>query len=190
MTPTNEEDDMRKIMVGQFISLDGVVEAPDEWHFPYVDEEMMRAMWEQGAAADTMLLGRVTYESFAGAFADLPDDDPIGGPMNRPAKVVVSGTMGAPTWRNSTLLPPGDVAERVAELKAGPGGGILVVGSITLTRALLRAGLVDELNLLVHPIVVGRGQRLFEDEGPRVELELVECTTLKTGVTVQRYVVK
>ena len=181
---------MRKIMVGQFISLDGVVEAPDAWHFPYVNEEMMRAMWSTSAEADTMLLGRVTYESFAGSFAGLPDDDPIGGPMNRPAKVVVSSTLTELAWRKSTLLPAGDVAERVAELKAGPGAAITVVGSTRLTRTLLRAGLVDELSLLVHPIVVGAGQRLFEQDGPRIPLDLIESTTFGTGVVHQRYAKK
>jgi dihydrofolate reductase len=177
---------MRKIMAGQFMSLDGVVEAPDEWHFPYVDEEMMTVMWAHAADTDAMLLGRVTYESFAGAFADLPDDHPVGGPMNRPEKIVVSRTI-EPAWRRSRLLPPGDVAEQVARLKDGPGGDISLVGSITLTRTLLRAGLVDGLNLFVHPIVVGKGRRLFEDNGPTIPLRLVDSTTLGTGVVYQRY---
>jgi dihydrofolate reductase len=178
---------MRTITVGEFISLDGVVEAPEKWHMPYVDDEMMAAMWSD--PADTMLLGRVTYESFAGAFADLPDDDPVGGPMNRPEKVVVSRSLSAPAWRNSRLLSPGDVVERVAELKAGPGGPIAVVGSITLARTLLRAGLVDRLSLLVHPIVVGSGQRFFADDGPRVRLTLEKCDVLRSGVTHHVYAV-
>jgi dihydrofolate reductase len=144
-------------------------------------------MWEGADEFDTMLLGRVTYESFAGAFADLPADDPLGAQMNRPEKVVVSRTSSALTWRNSTLLPAGDVAEQVAALKAGPGAGITVVGSITLTRTLLRAGLVDALSLFVHPIVVGKGRRLFEDAGPAIPLTLVGNTTFTTGVVHQRY---
>jgi dihydrofolate reductase len=106
--------------------------------------------------------------------------------MNKPAKVVVSKTLHDLTWQNSTLLE-GDVVEQVAELKRQPGGAILVTGSITLVRTLLRAGLVDELSLLVHPIVVGSGQRLFEDDGPQIPLELVDSKTFSTGVIHRRY---
>jgi len=178
---------MRTITVGQFISLDGVVEAPEKWHMKYVDDEMMAAIWSE--PADTLLLGRVTYDSFAGAFADLPDDHPVGGPMNRPSKVVVSGSRPALAWRNSSLLPPGDVAERVAELKAGPGGPISMVGSISVVRTLLRAGLVDRLSLLVHPIVLGTGQRLFADDGQQTRLTLEKCDVLRSGVTHHMYAV-
>lgn len=176
----------RKIIVGEFISLDGVVEAPDEWHFPYVNEEMFGAMWSQAAESDTMLLGRVTYESYAGAFANAPADDPAASQMNRFAKVVVSKALDHLTWQNSTLLS-GDVVEQVTALKEQPGGGILVTGSITLTRTLLRAGLVDEISLFVHPIVVGSGQRLFEEDGPQIPLTLVDCKPLSTGVVHQTY---
>jgi dihydrofolate reductase len=183
----NEEKIMtRKIIVGEFISLDGVVEAPDEWHFPYANEEMFGAMWSQAAEIDTMLLGRVTYESYAGAFADAPADDPVAEQMNKPAKVVVSKTLDDLAWKNSTLLR-GDVVEQATALKEQPGGGILVTGSITLTRTLLRAGLVDEISLFVHPIVVGTGRRLFEDDGPQIPLTLADSTPFSTGVVHQIY---
>jgi dihydrofolate reductase len=172
---------MRKLTVAEFISLDGVVEAPDTWHFPYVDEEMMAVIGQANAETETMLLGRNTYQSFAGAFADMPADDPVAAMMNRPGKVVVSSTLRELTWQNSTLLT-GDVVEGVTELKAGDGGGILTTGSTTLVRTLLRAGLVDELLLLVHPIVVGSGARLFEDGSPRVPLTLKHSATLGSGV--------
>ena len=177
---------MRKIVVAEFISLDGVVESPDAWHFPYVDQEMMGIIGGSAARSDTLLLGRVTYESFAGAFANMPEDDPVGAMMNRPTKVVVSKTLKKLSWRNSVLLK-GDVETAVKELKEQPGGDILTTGSTTLVRTLLRAGLVDQLDLLVHPIVVGHGERLFEADGPRVPLTLVECTPLGTGVTHQVY---
>lgn len=177
---------MRKLVVAEFISIDGVVETPEAWHFPYVNEEMMAIMGAASARCDTMLLGRVTYEGFAGAFADLPDDHPAGAMMNRPTKVVVTRTLTELTWRNSVILDGGVVAG-VTALKQGPGADILVTGSTTLVRALLRAGLVDELSLLVHPIVVGKGERLFEVDGPQVPLSLAECTTLSTGVTHQIY---
>jgi len=177
---------MRKLVVAEFISLDGVVEAPEKWHFPYANPEMFAIMGEISARCDTMLLGRVTYESFAGAFANTPDDDPTGAMMNRPTKVVASKTLTDLEWRNSVLLE-GDVVEAITALKQQPGSDILTTGSITLVRTLLRAGLVDELDLMVHPIVLGTGERLFESDGPRVPLEFVECTTLSTGVTRQAY---
>ncbi|MFL6076135.1 MAG: dihydrofolate reductase family protein [Mycobacteriales bacterium] len=172
---------MRKIIVAEFISLDGVVEAPDQWHFPYVNEEMFEAMWSISAETDTMLLGRVTYESYAGAFANAPADDQIAAKMNRPDKVVVSNTLTEPAWAKTTVLG-GDVVAGVTELKQRPGQAILTTGSISLARTLLRAGLVDELNLLVHPIVVGHGTRLFEDDGPNIPLSLAHSATTSTGI--------
>jgi dihydrofolate reductase len=178
---------MRKITVAEFISLDGVVEAPEKWHFPWVDEEMMTAMWSE--PAETMLLGRVTYESFAGAFATMPADDPVAAKMNRPEKVVVSSSLSSLSWVNSRLLPAGDVVSQIASLKAGPGGAITTTGSITLSRTLLAAGLVDRLILLVHPIVLGSGERFFPDGGPRVSLKLEKCEVFGSGVTHQIYAV-
>lgn len=178
---------MRKLVVAEFISLDGVVEAPQAWHMQYVNPEMFAIMGAAAAVADTMLLGRVTYSEFAGAFANTPDDDPVGAMMNRPTKVVVSRSLKRLEWRNSVLLPAGDVAEQIAALKRQSGGTILTTGSTSLVRSMLRAGLVDELSLLVHPVVVGKGERLFEADGPQVPLQLVECTSLGTGVTHQVY---
>ncbi|HWB35164.1 MAG TPA: dihydrofolate reductase family protein [Rugosimonospora sp.] len=169
---------MRKILVGEFISLDGVVEAPERWHFPYVDEQMMASMRGLGARTDTMLLGRRTFESFAAGFANAPSDDPVASQMNKPLKVVVSATLSDLGWKNSTLLPAGDVVERVRELKAQPGADILTTGSTTLVRALLAAGLVDELHLLV---LVGTGTRLFAARAQRVPLTLVSCENFPTA---------
>jgi dihydrofolate reductase len=177
---------MRKIVVAEFISLDGVVEAPDRWHFPYVNDEMMSVLFTSAQRTDTMVLGRVTYESYAGAFANTPEGDPVGEMMNRPTKVVATRTQTELAWRNSEVLG-GDLVAEVTKLKERDGGDILVTGSISVVRALLRAGLVDELSLIVHPIVVGAGQRLFEDDGPQVELELVGCDVFTTGVTHQVY---
>jgi dihydrofolate reductase len=174
---------MRKIIVAQFISLDGVVEAPDKWHFPYVNDEMFAVMWALNDECDTMLLGRNTYQSYAGAFANAPADDHVAAQMNRPTKVVVSATLKELTWANSTLLT-GDVVAGVTELKNKPGGSILTSGSTKLARTLLRAGLADELNLLIHPIIIGGGaQRLFEDDGPQIPLALAHTATFTTGVT-------
>jgi dihydrofolate reductase len=172
---------MRTLTIAEFISLDGVVEAPETWHMSYVDEEMFARMWPEDSDIDTMLLGRVTYQSFAGAFANAPEDNPVIANMNRPTKVVVTRTLGDLEWRNSTALT-GDVIEEVTALKEKPGGTIAVIGSTRLARTLLAAGLVDELSLLLHPVVVGSGERLFPPDGPGAAFTLASCTPLRSGV--------
>lgn len=179
---------MRKIVVAEYISLDGVVEAPENWHFEYFNDEMQNVVVEQGVRSDTMLLGRVTYDAFAGAFAHAPADNPVAELLAHPTKVVASRTLSPDEpleWVNSVVLR-GDLIEQAAELKAGDGGDILVTGSVSVVRQLLTAGLVDELSLLVHPVVLGSGQRLF-DGLPKVPLALDSCTAFSTGVTHQTY---
>jgi dihydrofolate reductase len=185
-----EEITMRKIVASEFISLDGVVEAPDQWHFPYFNDEMGQAVWSTMSATETMLLGRVTYEGFAAAWPDRDsreEPDEMVEFMNNTPKVVVSSTLDKVEWQNSTLLE-GDVIEEITKLKNQPGGVIGITGSITLVRSLLAAGLVDELRLLMHPIVVGSGMRLFDDEGPKVPLKLADSQTFTTGVLNLTYV--
>ena len=174
---------MRKIVVAEYISLDGVVEAPERWHFAYANDEMQNAVGGQAARTGTMLLGRVTYDAFAPVFAHLPAGDPLGDMMNRPTKVVATRTPRDKfDWANTVALQ-GDLIQAAAKLKEeDDGGDILTTGSISVARQLLVAGLVDELSLLVHPIVVGVGERLFPDEGARIPLELASCTALGTGV--------
>jgi dihydrofolate reductase len=178
---------MRKLIVAEFIALDGVVESPERWHMAYVDAEMFAAMWPAGSDIDTLLLGRVTYDSFAGAFAHGSDDDPVVANMNRPEKIVVTSAAGDLSWRNSRKLDGPDVAAAVRALKAEPGGSIAVVGSTTLARTLLDAGLVDEISLLLHPVVVGTGERLFPAAGPGATFELASCAPLKSGVVHLTY---
>ena len=135
------------------------------------------------AAADAMLLGRVTYQEFASYWPyQNSADQPFTDYLNNTPKFVVSTTLGEPLeWQNSTLIK-GNVAEEVAKLKRQPGKDIGIVGSATLVRSLLRDGLLDELTLMVHPIVVGRGKQLFENGGARKALELVHSKTFGTGV--------
>jgi dihydrofolate reductase len=177
---------MRKIIVAEFISLDGVVEAPETWHMGYLSEEMFAVMWALNDRCDTMLLGRNTFASFAGAFGGAPADDPIAARMNRPHKVVVSSTLTDPGWANSTVLG-GDPVAGITALKEAPGGDIITTGSTRLARTMLRAGLVDELSLLVHPLVVGKGERLFEDTAGAQPLTLVESAAFATGVVHLHY---
>jgi dihydrofolate reductase len=177
---------MRKIKATMFISLDGVVEAPDQWHFPYFSDEMGVAVDAVMGVADTLLLGRKTYESFAGAW---PDREAAGGEdadfakaLGDARKIVVSSQRLEFTWRNSEQLA-GDLIEAVAALKEEPGDThIAISGSPSIVRQLLAAGLLDELHLLVHPIAVRKGMKLFDDGESPILLRLVSSETFRTGV--------
>jgi dihydrofolate reductase len=172
---------MRKIKSYFFISLDGVVESPDKWHFPYFDDEMGAAVGAGFATADAMLMGRVLYEEWA-AYWPEHADEPFGDVMNSIKKYVVSDSLQKADWQNAQLIG-GDVAERLSEIKAQAGGDITMSGSATTVRWLLRESLLDELNLLVHPIVVGGGlARLFPPEELGTPLELLSAQTFKSGV--------
>lgn len=161
-----------------FISLDGVIEAPEEWHFPYFDDQMGAAVGELMGESEATLLGRNTYDGFASFFPDADPSDPMTGIMNSSRKYVVSSTLTEATWENSTLIN-GDVAAELTKLKADT--KLSTTGSATLVQWMLEQGLVDELHLLVHPIVVGKGKKLFED-GAQVPLKLVKSETFDTGV--------
>ncbi|SEK66431.1 dihydrofolate reductase family protein [Nonomuraea pusilla] len=174
---------MRKIVAGLFISLDGVVEAPETWHFPYFNDEMGQEVGRQMQEADAMLLGRRTYEEFASHWPHQDSSDPIAGHMNGTTKYVVSTTLTSLDWQNSTLV----TLDGLSELKKQPGKNISIVGSPTLVVSLLREGLLDELNLLVHPIAVGKGKRLFPEDGAAIPLALTASATLSTGVLSLTY---
>ena len=177
---------MKKITAGLFISLDGVVEAPDQWHFPYFNDEMGAAVDATLSTADTMLFGRKTYDSFAGAW---PEREEAGGEdaglakaLGDARKIVVSGKELDFTWRNSEQLE-GDLVEAVTALKQEPAdANIGMSGSVSVVRQLLAAGLLDELHLLVHPIAVRKGMRLFDEGEAPIPLTLIKSETFKTGV--------
>lgn len=178
---------MRKIVAGLFISLDGVVEAPDKWHFAYWSDEMMQEISAQMAGADAMLLGRVTYQEFASYWPTANEgDDPMAAYMNSTPKYVVSTTLDTVEWQNSTLLK-GDLAHEITRLKQQPGKNLSITGSPTLVQSLLQGDLLDELRLLVHPVVVGSGKRLFTGEGELKRLKLVDSKTFSTGVLSLAY---
>ena len=177
---------MRKIKSNFFISLDGIVESPDKWHFPYFNDEMGTAVGAGFATADAMLMGRVLYDEWA-AYWPEHADDPFGDVMNATKKYVVSNSLQAAEWQNSEIIS-GDVAQKLNALKAQDGGDIAMSGSPTTVRWLLRQGLVDELNLLVHPIAVGQGlARLFPPDEPSLPLKLLNAETFATGVLNLRY---
>jgi dihydrofolate reductase len=178
---------MRKIVGNLMISLDGVVESPEQWHFQYFNDEMGAIIGEGSAAADTMLLGRRTYEEFAAFWPTQGGDNPMAAQMNGMPKLVASTTLERAKWQNSAIIA-GDVAAVLTRLKGGTGRQINIVGSGTLVASLLRAGVLDELALFLHPIVVGRGKKLFDDDGPQVPLTLASSKALGTGVLLLRYV--
>ncbi len=180
---------MRKIVAGLFMSLDGVFESPEQWHFPYFNDEMGEAVGSQMAGSDCMLLGRVTYDEFAAYWPAQTSDGEAGEMadfMNETPKYVVSSTLQAADWQNTTLIDGANAAAELTKLKQQPGKDISITGSGTLVRTLLRDGLLDELRLLVHPIVVGHGKRLFE-EGDQIPLTLVDSKTFGTGVLALTY---
>jgi dihydrofolate reductase len=172
---------MRKIKSYFFISLDGVVESPDQWHFPYFDDQMGEAVGAGFATADAMLMGRVLYDEWA-AYWPEHADEPFGDVVNGMKKYVVSNNLQSADWQNSEIIRD-DVAQRLNEIKAGDGGDITISGSATTVRWLLREGLLDQLNLLVHPIVVGQGMaRLFPPDATTLQLDLSSSQTLESGV--------
>jgi dihydrofolate reductase len=172
---------VRKIKSYFFSSLDGVVESPEKWHFPYFDDEMGAAVGAGFATSDAMLMGRVLYEQWA-AYWPEHADEPFGDAMNSIKKYVVSNSLQKAEWQNSEIIN-GDVARKLTDIKAQDGGDITMSGSPTTARWLLREGLLDELNLLVHPILVGDGMaRLFPPNEPTIRLELLSAQTLKSGV--------
>ena len=176
---------MRKITAGLFISLDGVVEAPDQWHFPYFNEEMGAAVDASLGAADTVLFGRKTYESFAGAWPEREaageEDADLAKALGDARKIVVSKQKLEFTWRNSEQLE-GELVEVVSALKNEPGRNIALSGSVSVVRQLLTAGLLDELHLLVHPIAVRKGMRLFDEGETPIPLRLISSETFETAV--------
>ncbi len=177
---------MRKIKATLFISLDGVVEAPDQWHFPYFSDEMGAAVDQVIGDVDTLLIGRKTYDSFAGAWPEREaaggEDAPFAKALGDARKIVVSDQQLNFTWRNSEQLK-GDLVEAVKSLKDEPGRThIGMSGSPSIVRQLLAAGLLDELHLLVHPVAVRKGMRLFDDGDSPIPLRLISTETFDTGV--------
>jgi dihydrofolate reductase len=188
MQGRTKEFSMRKIVASELVSLDGVMESPEEWAFSYSNDEIAEANASGMAEADAMLLGRVTYQEFAAYWPyQNSAEQPFTDYLNNTPKYVVSTTLEEPLeWQNSTLIKD-NVAEEIARLKQQPGKDIGIVGSGTLVRSLLNNGLLDELGLMVHPIILGRGKRLFEEGGDKKGLELVDSKTFSTGVLYLTY---
>jgi dihydrofolate reductase len=177
---------MRRVIASEFVSLDGVMESPEKWHFPYFNDEMGEEIRAAMAAADAMLLGRVTYEEWAAFWPTQSSDDEIVGYMNNIPKYVVSTSLDTVEWQNSTLIK-GNVAEEITRLKQQPGKDILIFGSGDLVNMLVQHDLIDEYRIMLFSVVVGSGKRLFRDGSDTKALRLVETKTFGSGVVVLSY---
>jgi dihydrofolate reductase len=176
---------MRKIVAGLFISLDGVVESPDQWMGPWFSPELGQAVGSLMGAQDAMLLGRVTYDEFAAHWPQQTGE--MADTMNGTPKYVVSGTLKSAEWQNTTLIPAASAFAEIAELKQQPGQNIGMTGSGTLVSSLLCEGLLDELHLFVFPLVAGSGKRLFGTPGDKLPLKLLDSVTFHSGVVHLTY---
>jgi dihydrofolate reductase len=189
-----KEEVMRKLIVTTFVSLDGVMEAPGGeagyahagWVGSYFSDELGAYKGSEQLGADILLLGRVTYESFYGAWPQR--DGAMADKINTMTKYVASSTLGSSDWHDTTVIT--DLETTVAELKQGDGGPILVAGSRSVVHALLAAGLVDELNLQVFPLILGSGTRLYLDTVEPLTLDLASSEPMPNGVLVQTYRVR
>ena len=177
---------MRKLYSSTFMSLDGVMESPDQWHFAYYSEEMGQELRSQLESAGAMLLGRVTYEEFASYWPHQPSDAPFAEVNNNIRKYVVSTTLDKAEWNNTTLINQ-NIPEAIRELKQRPGADLHITGSATLVQSLLEEGLLDELRIQLSPVIVGSGKRLFRDGTASMGLTLVESKTLPHGVLALVY---
>jgi dihydrofolate reductase len=184
---------MRKVIVSEFVTLDGVMEDPGGaekfehggWTMPYWSEEIGKVKFDELFASDALLLGRVTYQGFAKAWPTMKDEAGFADRMNSLPKYVVSTTLQEVEWNNSRLIK-GNVAEEVSKLKQQPGQDILIAGSGKLVQTLMQHDLIDDYRLLVYPVVLGSGKRLFQNGG-KTTLRLVETRTFRSGVVLLHY---
>lgn len=178
---------MRKVVVSEFVSLDGVMADPHLWTFQFGSEAQQLFKFDELKASDALLLGRVTYDGFAAAWPNMIEQTgEYGRMMNDYPKHVVSTTLDKVEWNNSSLIK-GDLAEEIAKLKQQPGRDIVVFGSCGLVQSLTKLDLVDEYRLMVFPIVLGSGKRLFEEGLEQKTLKLTDTKTFDSGVVVLTY---
>ena len=194
LSSREKEVKVRKLMVSEFVSLDGVMEAPGGeegyrhtgWTIEFHDPGQMEYKLDEVLEAGALLLGRVTYEGFAAAWPSYSDEAGFADKMNGMPKHVASTTLQALEWNNSTVIE-GDVAEGVAALKREEDGDLLVAGSRTLVHTLIEHDLVDEYRLMIFPVVLGSGGRLFPERQEKLVLKLVGSKSFDSGVVVQTY---
>lgn len=177
---------MRKIIATEYVTLDGLMEEPGKWSFPFWSEEAAKFKFDELFACDALLLGRITYEGFAKAWPSMTDEAGFADRMNNLPKYVVSTTLEHPEWNNSTVIKE-NVVEEISRLKQQSGQDILLAGSGQLLYTLMQHDLVDEYRFMLHPIVLGSGKRLFQDGIDMKVLKLVETKTFDSGIVILTY---
>ena len=175
---------MRKIIVSTYVSLDGVIEAPEKWSLKFWNDEHAKYAHDQLFASDALLMGRKVYKDFAASWPSRRNE--FADRMNGLPKHVVSTTLEEAEWNNSTIIKE-NVAEELSRLKEQPGQDILMYGSADLMHTLMEHDLIDEYRIWVHPVVLGSGKRLFRDESETKILRLVDTTTFSSGVVLLSY---
>jgi dihydrofolate reductase len=188
LTIIGKGENMRKVVSWLFISLDGVVEAPNEWQFDVMDDDMIGDITSQTDAEDAMLMGRVTYQEWE-PYWPISTDEPYASHINNMPKYVVSTTLDKVEWGkwDKPTLIKGNLAQEINKLKQQSGKNIGVGGSPTLVRSLILENLLDELKLMIHPVVVGKGKRLFTEDVDLKRLQLVDSKVTGTGVVIVTY---
>ena len=185
---------MRKLVISEFITLDGVMEDPGGaedfefggWSLNYFNDEYLKFKYDELLAADALLLGRKTYEIFAEAWPSHTDSGSFANAMNSMPKYVVSSKLKKLEWKNSIIIR-GELTKEIGNLKKQPGKNILVLGSGQLVRTLLQLNLVDEMHLMIHPIILGKGKRLFESLSGSRSLKLKKAVAFNSGIVVFTY---
>ncbi len=177
---------MRKVIATEYVTLDGVMGAPNKWSFQFWNEAAAKFKFDELFASDALLLGRVTYQGFAAAWPSMTDAEGFADRMNSLPKFVVSTTLTEVAWNNSRLIKE-NVAEAVSQLKQQPGQDILLAGSADLVYTLMHHDLIDEYRLMVYPVVVGNGKRLFRAGSAMTTLRLLETKTLSSGIVILSY---
>jgi dihydrofolate reductase len=178
------EVSVRKVIVSTYVTLDGVMEAPEKWVFRFWNDELAKYAHDQLFASDALVMGRMVYEEFAASWPSRTTE--FADRMNSLPKYVVSTTLEEAAWNNSTIIKE-NVAEQVSRLKEQPGQDILMYGSADLMHTLTDHDLIDEYRLWVHPVILGGGKRLFDGAGEETFLQLVDTTTFSSGVVVLSY---
>jgi dihydrofolate reductase len=175
-----------RLVATEYLSLDGVFEEPGHWSGPWFDEEAGKFKWDELQASDALLLGRRTYEGFAAAWPKMQGTGDFGEKMNTMTKYVVSSTMQKADWPGSKLIK-GDIPDEIRTLKKLPGNDLLLSGSAQLFNALMEENLIDLYRFMLHPVVLGKGKRLFAGGANKRALELAETKALGGGITILEF---
>jgi len=178
---------MRKIIVSEFITLDGVIESPEKWQFPYLSNDLAEEIQTGVHSSEASMYGRETYDIFAASWPQRTENEfGVADKLNSELKYVVSTSLEKADWNNSIIIER-DVEKEIRALKQQPGGTIRIVGSAMLVQSLMMAGLIDEIHLMVHPVVVGHGKRLFNEDINTTGLKLIGTKSFSSGVVLLQY---